>query len=115
MSPCYGASDAAIPQLATTRAECHPIVMPNRSSKARLKRKPPSDVNALARFLVDEATAKPSKMTPGKVVPKKNPAAVALGRLGGLKGGKARATRLTAEQRKEIAVLAAQARWKKSD
>jgi hypothetical protein len=43
----------------------------------------------------------------------KNPAAVALGRLGGLKGGKARADKLSPEQRKEIAQKAAQARWKK--
>lgn len=44
---------------------------------------------------------------------KKNPAAVALGRLGGLKGGKARARKLTAEQRKESARKAAVARWSK--
>jgi hypothetical protein len=43
----------------------------------------------------------------------KNPAAVALGRLGGLKGGKARAAKLSAKKRKEIAQKAAQARWKK--
>jgi len=43
----------------------------------------------------------------------KNPHAVALGRLGGLKGGKARASRLTPEQRREIAQKAAQARWSK--
>jgi hypothetical protein len=43
----------------------------------------------------------------------KNPNAVALGRLGGLKGGKARAEKLTPEQRKEIAKKAAQARWSK--
>ena len=43
----------------------------------------------------------------------KNPAAVALGRLGGKKGGKARAEKLTPEQRSEIARLAASARWKK--
>ena len=42
----------------------------------------------------------------------KNPAAVALGRLGGLKGGKARAHKLTAQERQEIARKAAQARWK---
>lgn len=42
----------------------------------------------------------------------KNPHAVALGRLGGLKGGKARASKLTPEQRKEIAKKAAQTRWK---
>jgi hypothetical protein len=42
----------------------------------------------------------------------KNPAAVTLGRLGGLVGGKARAQKLTAEQRSEIARRAAEARWK---
>jgi hypothetical protein len=48
------------------------------------------------------------------VTREKNPAAVELGRRGGLKGGKARAAKLTAKQRKEIAKKAAQARWKKS-
>lgn len=43
----------------------------------------------------------------------KNPAAVELGRLGGLKGGKARAEKLTKEQRVEIARKAAKARWDK--
>ena len=42
----------------------------------------------------------------------KNPAAVALGHLGGLKGGKARTEKLSPERRKEIAQKAAQARWK---
>ena len=41
----------------------------------------------------------------------KNPNAVALGRLGGKKGGKARATKLTPERRREISKLAAEARW----
>jgi hypothetical protein len=45
----------------------------------------------------------------------KNPAAVALGRLGGLKGGPARAEKLTAEQRSEIARKAARARWKTAE
>lgn len=45
--------------------------------------------------------------------PEKNPAAVTLGRLGGLKGGKARADKLTPEYRKEIAKKAAETRWKK--
>jgi len=45
---------------------------------------------------------------------KKNPAAVALGRLGGLKGGKARAEKLTAKKRSEIAKKAAAARWLRS-
>jgi hypothetical protein len=44
-------------------------------------------------------------------VPEKNPAAVALGRMGGLKGGKARAESMTAEKRKEIAQRAAKQRW----
>ena len=43
----------------------------------------------------------------------KNPAAVALGKLGGAKGGKARAEKLTPEQRSEIARKAAKARWAK--
>ncbi len=43
----------------------------------------------------------------------KNPAAVELGRRGGLKGGKARAEKLTKEQRSEIARKAAKARWDK--
>ena len=45
--------------------------------------------------------------------PAKDPNAVALGRKGGLKGGKARAVKLTPEQRAEIARKAAAARWKK--
>jgi hypothetical protein len=43
--------------------------------------------------------------------PSKNPAAVALGRLGGIKGGKARAEKLSKEERHRIAVLAANSRW----
>jgi hypothetical protein len=53
---------------------------------------------------VDKATGKP---------PEKNPATVALGRLGGLKGGTARAKILSAKKRKEIAQKAAQAQWGK--
>ena len=45
------------------------------------------------------------------VVPIKNPAAVALGRLGGLKGGKARAEKLSPRKRKQIAKKAAEVRW----
>jgi hypothetical protein len=43
----------------------------------------------------------------------KNPAAVALGRLGGLKGGRARAKSLTKEERSAIAKKAAQTRWER--
>ena len=45
--------------------------------------------------------------------PEKNPAAVALGRLGGKKGGPARAAKLTADQRRDIARKAAEKRWHK--
>lgn len=48
-----------------------------------------------------------------RMVKKKNPAAVALGRLGGLKGGKARAKKLSPERRREIARKAVLARWEK--
>ncbi len=47
----------------------------------------------------------------GEESPQKNPAAVALGRLGGLKGGKARAEKLSARRRSQIAKKAAEARW----
>lgn len=50
-----------------------------------------------------------------KTPPEKNPAAVALGRLGGLKGGAARAKALTKKQRSEIAKKAAQKRWARKD
>ncbi|MEO7667097.1 MAG: hypothetical protein ABIU97_08715 [Dehalococcoidia bacterium] len=74
--------------------------MAERSSKKR-----PTDVNAMAAQIVGEAT--------GELDPYegKNPAAVELGRLGGKKGGKARAASLTPEQRSEIARKAAAARW----
>ncbi len=74
--------------------------------------KRPRDPNQLAKMIVDMSTSEP---TPAEVKPEKNAAAVELGRLGGLKGGRARAEKLTAKQRAEIATLAAAARWKKSD
>jgi hypothetical protein len=78
--------------------------MPERS------RKRPRDVNELARQLVDEATGE-APPTPPPPEREKNPAAVALGRLGGLKGGAARAKKLSAKQRSEIARKAAATRW----
>jgi hypothetical protein len=71
-----------------------------------IKRKRPSDSNQLAHSVMRDIIAISEKK------PAKNPAAVALGRLGGLKGGKARAACLTAKQRQEIAQKAAQSRWK---
>lgn len=76
--------------------------MPDRS------RRRPSDVNELAHRLVDEATGAAPKHDPDVG---KDPAAVALGRRGGLKGGKARAAKMTPEQRSEAAKKAAAARW----
>lgn len=78
------------------------------------KKKLPKDINALAKSIVDLATdeSPPEKSSSGK--PQKNQAAVELGRLGGMKGGKARAEKLTPEQRSEIAKKAAMARWKKN-
>lgn len=83
--------------------------MPNRSSK----RKRPKDANLLAKKIVDIATGEDEDRVPSPEEQGKNPAAVALGRLGGKKGGKARARALSAEQRKEIARKAAKARWNK--
>jgi hypothetical protein len=76
--------------------------MPDRS------RKRPRDVNELARRLVDEATGEAPKLAPDAG---KDPAAVALGRKGGLKGGKARAAKMSPEERAEAARNAARARW----
>jgi hypothetical protein len=93
------------------------------------KKKTPPDINQLAKSIVDQATSCKAvcETTTGDALPtaqrlstpnrdttqtkKKNPAAVALGRLGGLKGGKARADKLSAKKRKEIAQRAAQTRW----
>lgn len=74
--------------------------MPKRSSKQK-------DPSEIARHVLDAVVpdAEPK--------PEKNPATVALGRLGGLKGGKARAAKLTAKQRKQIAELGAAKRWGK--
>lgn len=82
--------------------------MPKRSSK---------DLNQAAFNIVQQSTGQspndvqasaPTVQTP---VQEKNPAAVALGRLGGLKGGKARAAALSGKKRSEIAKQAAEKRW----
>jgi hypothetical protein len=81
--------------------------MPKRSSK-----KPNSAKQGPAEQVPSESTVTPA---PPDSPPAdgKNPAAVALGRLGGKKGGEARAKKLTPEQRREIAKRAAEARWRK--
>ncbi|MBL7209083.1 MAG: hypothetical protein ISS52_03205 [Dehalococcoidia bacterium] len=75
--------------------------MPKRSSKEET----PKDINELAAFIAEATTTEPRG---------KNVAAVFLGRLGGKKGGIARANKLSAKQRSEIARKAAQTRWKKT-
>jgi hypothetical protein len=77
--------------------------MPKRSSKKR-----PRDANQLAKSIVDLATGQTEEKNPDDG---KDPAAVALGRKGGLKGGKARAASLSKKRRAEIAKDAAKARW----
>ena len=101
--------------------------MPKRSSKP----KRPSDPNLLARQILEEAIGEP--LTPEITIDevtistvdkgrrtgdnpptkRKNAAAVALGRLGGMKGGPARAQKLSAKRKKDIARKAAEARWAK--
>jgi hypothetical protein len=77
--------------------------MPTRSSK-------PRDANQAAKSILDQVTGEAPKEEAPAV---KNAAAVALGRLGGKKGGAARAAKLTPEQRSAIAVAASAARWGK--
>jgi hypothetical protein len=72
------------------------------------KKKRPKDISQLAYEIVKEATQEVKEEAPNK---EKNPAAVALGRLGGLKGGPARAKKLSSKKRKEIARKAAKTRW----
>ena len=81
-------------------------VMPNRS------RKRPRDPNQLAHQVMLIATRQISDDPPPDT---RDPAAVALGRKGGLKGGKARAANMTPEERSESARKAVQARWAKKE
>ncbi len=78
--------------------------MPERSRKHR-----PTDLNALAASIVADATDEDKPVEPED---SRDPAAVALGRKGGLRGGRARADKLTAEQRSRAARQAAAARWR---
>jgi hypothetical protein len=73
--------------------------------------KRPRDPNQWAKLIVDLATSNATEVA--SIDTEKDPNAVALGRKGGLKGGKARAKKLTVEQRKEIARKAAKQRWTK--
>ena len=89
--------------LAFPHAAAHNGSMRNRSSNN------PEDVTPTP---ADAAPAEPTTEQP-PAEPGKNPAAVALGRLGGKKGGPARAAKLSKKKRSEIAKRAAQARWER--
>jgi hypothetical protein len=80
--------------------------MPDRS-KTR-----PRDPNELAHRIFLESIGEAEKTEPPPA-PEKNPHAVALGRMGGLKGGAARAAALTPNKRSQIAAKAAKSRWNK--
>ncbi len=83
--------------------------MPSRPSKKR-----PRDINQLAKTIVDESISEDQTEAPVEEAPtedERNPAAVALGKLGASKGGKARAGKLSKARRREIAKKAAEARW----
>ena len=87
--------------------------MPERSKKQR-----PRDPNQLAYQIMLESTGQTPQFNPAQpqlkpIRPGQNPHAVALGRLGGLKGGEARAAALSPRKRSQIAAKAAKARWGK--
>jgi RNase adaptor protein for sRNA GlmZ degradation len=79
-----------------------------KKKKALSKTRKTLDINEMASQIVAAATR-------GQFQNGKNPLAVALGRMGGKKGGKARAEKLSSERRKEIALKAARARWDKTN
>ena len=81
--------------------------MPNRSSK----KQGPEDTNEIAFRVMQAAVGE----IPPDERPEKDPAAVALGRKGGVKGGKARAANMTPEERSEAARKAAKTRWAHRD
>ena len=89
---------------------CYCIDMPSRSSKPK-----DHDFTTVALRVVEQAIGEKWNGSP---LPDKdagkNPAAVALGRLGGAKGGRARADKLTPAKRSQIAKKAAKARWKQN-
>ena len=82
--------------------------MPNRSGKPAPKKPAKKrDANQMARAVMERIEQIAEEE------PEKNPAAVMLGRRGGLKGGRARMDSLSADERRKLALKAAQARWGK--
>jgi len=92
-------------ELDVKQTDAYTYGMPKRTSK-----KQPSDINVLAASIVRTATRRKSLVSTSV-----HEAAVALGRLGGLKGGKARAEKLTPKERSKIARKAARVRWKEAE
>lgn len=93
-------------------SRCHIHCMTAKASHP----KRPRDANELAKSVVDLATRDPDELvasTQGDRV--KDEAAVSLGRRGGLKGGVARARKLNAKERQDIAAKAARTRWGRKD
>jgi hypothetical protein len=78
------------------------------------RKKRPRDANQLAKSIVDIATGETEDREPTPEEQGKDPAAVSLGRRGGLRGGKARAAKLSPRRRAQIAKKAARARWKRA-
>ena len=70
-------------------------------------KRPPKDTNQLAKYILDVSTGEAEKIEP----PKKNPYAQSLSMLGASKGGNARAAKLSAKKRRDIAKKTAQKRW----
>jgi len=92
-------------QVAFSDDRCYNMGASKRRTETR------ADIDELAKSIADHVTDE--ELWEKALQEGKNPAAVLLGRLGGLKGGKARAQKLSAEQRSDIAKKAAEARWQK--
>lgn len=90
--------------------------MPKRSSKPKKRPDSDFDPNQLAAMIIQEATGEAASVLREhpEATDGKDPAAVSLGRRGGLKGGPARAKKLSTAERKAIARKAAKARWKRA-
>jgi len=82
--------------------------MPQRSGTAKVRPIRQRDTNQMAKSVINRTLELSGER-------EKDPAAVALGRKGGLKGGKARMGQLSAEERSKLAATAARARWSKRD
>lgn len=87
--------------------------MPTWDNEGEMPKNRPRDPNQLAHRIFLESIGELPKTEPAEPV-KKNPHAVALGRLGGLKGGAARAASLSPRKRSQIAAKAAAKRWQKT-